>query len=178
MRLRRLLLAASASVVAFGVGLAPVPTAAADKAINGRCGMHIGRLVQRNQSGSAYRFRIGPKYLGQLHPGTCRGYVRVHRAGKAGRAGALAWQHYRLTRWNEHTTLLVAGGASTVIGCNAVGRSVAAAVELFAVTGSDGLAFPSVTAIGGALGCGVGARELWNLLPNGPDTLDKVRMIK
>lgn len=150
----------------------------AAKAINGRCGMHIGRLVQRNQSGSAYRFRVGPKVLGTLRPGTCRGYARVRHAGEAGRVGALAWQHYRLTRWNEHTTLLIASGASTVIGCTAVGRSVAAAVEVFVATGTDGLAFPSITAIGGAVGCGLGARGLWNLLPDGPDTLDKVRMVR
>ncbi|MFL5831068.1 MAG: hypothetical protein ACJ76X_14235 [Solirubrobacteraceae bacterium] len=147
-------------------------SAFAAKAIRGRCGLHISPLVQRNQSGSAYGFRVGPKVLGTLRPATCRGYVRVRHAG-AGRVGALAWQHYRLTRWNEHTTLLIASGASTVIGCNAVGRSVAAAIELIAVTGSDGLAFPSVTAIGGGVGCALGATQLWNLLPDGPDTLDK-----
>lgn len=69
-------------------------------------------------------------------------------------------------------------GAQPVVGCNEVGRSVAAAVKVFALTGTDGLAFPSLTVIGGAVGCGLGARGLWNLLPDGPATLGKVRMVK
>lgn len=153
------------------------PAAAAATAINGRCGMHIGKLIRRSSGGSLYKFRVGPRYLGSVRPGTCRGEVRVNHRGKA-QAGALAWQVYSMTRWNEHNSILIAAGATTIIGCNAVAKGLIAGLETLSIASTDGLAYPGATAVAGAVGCGLGARELWNLLPDGPDTLNKVRMVK
>ncbi len=65
-----------------------------------------------------------------------------------------------------------------MFGCNAVANGIITALEAAAAAGSDGLAYPGATAAAGAVGCGLGARELFNLLPNGPKTIDKVREVK
>jgi hypothetical protein len=149
-------------------------------ALNGHCGMHIGKLVRRNQGGSLYKFRIGPKdaNLGTLRPTTCRGQVRVHRRAAAPSVGALAWTTYSAKGWNRHTTLLVGTGTATVIGCYGTGRALVGIIGVLVAGGTDGLAYPLLATAAGSFGCGVGAHALVNLIPDGPDTLDKVRMIK
>ncbi len=54
-------------------------SAEAATALDGRCGMHIGRLIRRDQAGSQYRYRTGPKTGGGAS--TCRGKVRVKIRG-------------------------------------------------------------------------------------------------
>lgn len=162
-------------IAATVIALAHPDQAAAATAINGRCGVHLGGLIQRNSSGSEYHARIGPKYLGRVVPSTCRGQVRVKRTGAAGQAGALAWQTYQLTNWNEKTVILVAGGYATATTCYVVGQAVAAAI---AAAATDGIAYPGAVAVGGAVGCGVGIHELWSYLPDGPSTVNDVRMVK
>jgi hypothetical protein len=180
MRLQRLMHAAIAGVLAFAVGLAIAPPANAAKALNGRCGMHIGKLIRRNQGGSLYHFRIGPKdaNLGTLRATTCRGRVRVaHHNAAGGRVGGLAWQTYTLKGFNRHTALLVNGGL-TVVGCGGVAKIMVGAISAFLDGATEGIAFPATAVVAGTIGCGEGSHALVNLIPNGPDTLDGIRMVK
>jgi hypothetical protein len=168
-----LLLLIAVLAVTLAAAASPRPAAAAT-ALNGRCGMHIGKLLRRDSGGSTYRFRIGPKYLGTLRPGTCRGKVRIRVHG---RTGVFGWHAFQLTNWNLHTTLVIKS-AITVVGCTTVGTSVKTAITAAATAGTDGLAYPVAVAAASAGGCGYGALDLWSLLPDGPDTLDGVRMVK
>jgi hypothetical protein len=76
---------------------------ASPRAINGRCGMHIGALVRRNQGGSLYRYRTGPKYHNPRLASRCRGWVRVRRTGSVAETGGVVWRSYSLGGWNEKT---------------------------------------------------------------------------
>lgn len=149
----------------------------AAKAVHGRCGMHIGSLIRRSQGGSLYHFRIGPKYLGTLRPGTCRGIVRV-RSLKPGAAGTLAWKSYSMVGFNDHTALLIGSTTATVTGCNAVGKTVAGAIEVLVGSATDEVAFPLISTGAASFMCGVGASALFSFIPDGPTTLNKVHMIK
>ena len=171
------LIAIAALLLIVLIAMWNADAAQAARGLNGRCGMHIGSLVQRNSSGSEYHFRIGPKYPGTLRPGTCRGYVRV-RISSPGSIGALAWQHYSMLHYKAKTTLLIAAGVGTVSGCTAAAKIMVSAISALVDGATEGVAFPGVAVAAGTIGCGVGAQELYSLLPDGPNNLDKVRMVK
>jgi hypothetical protein len=164
--------AIAAALIAPGV-------AHAATGLSGRCGMHIGSLIRRNQEGSTWNMRIGPRddHLGVQRPTTCRGLVRVHRKGQIGQVGALAWQTYSLNGFNRHAALLV-NSSLTVVGCGGVARIMVGAIGAFVSGATDGIAFPATAVVAGSIGCGEGAHALVNLIPDGPNTLDKVRMVK
>jgi hypothetical protein len=172
-----------AVIVTATVALIAPGQASAAKALNGRCGMHIGKLISRNSQGSTYHFRIGPKVLGSLRPGTCRGYVRVAKKNASGQliltAGALAWQHYSMLGFNRKTALWIPATIGTVGGCTAAARYMVTGISILVDGATEGAAFPGVMLMAGTVGCGVGANKLYDWLTSGgPSTLDDVRMVK
>jgi hypothetical protein len=160
MRLTLVILLAAGAVLA----IAATPADAA-KAINGHCSMHIGRLVRRNQLGSQYYYRTGPKHPGGRH---CYGQVRIHIGGNAPNTGGLVWRSYNMTAWNEHNIILVGSGTATVIGCNGVAKGLIAAIETATLAGTDGLAAPTVDGVAAAAGCGSVRGNCSTCSPTGP----------
>jgi hypothetical protein len=82
MRVIRVSLPAALAVLGFALAFATTPAHAA-KAVDGTCGYHIGKLVRRDQIGSQYRFRIGPKYHKATSPMRCHGVVASRRRGRS-----------------------------------------------------------------------------------------------
>jgi len=118
MRLTLVTLLAAAAVLVF----AAAPAHAA-KAINGRCGLHYGALIRRNQGGSLYHARLGPldgHHGGVMH---CRGLVRVRQPGAAPDTPTIVWRRYDLRGWNYHLIVLTTTkGGVTATACAEAGK--------------------------------------------------------
>lgn len=173
-------LAAIALVATTHVNVANAQTA---KAINGRCGMAIGKLIVRNSGGSTYHFRWGPKHPGNIiKPGTCRGKVKVKRITGQRPNGsnivAYTWMTYAMLHFKMNTALRIATGSLTVYGCTVVGRTMVTAIDALVTGATDGVALPLVATSAGALGCGIGAHTLYSWLPDGPWHIDGVRVFR
>ena len=83
-----------------------------------------------------------------------------------------------MLHYKAKTTLLIAAGVGTVSGCGAAAKVMVGAIGALVDGATEGVAFPGVAVIAGTIGCGAGAHELYDLIPDGPNTLNRVRMIK
>jgi hypothetical protein len=166
MRLTLVTLLAAVAVLVFALAFTTMPAHAA-KAINGTCGVHIGRLVKGFDH--EWHMRLGVRRGRVGGPMHCRGLVRVRSSGKGAIGGTLLWRRYgrgmKLKTWRAQFVGSIAlESALTAQGCKS------AAVGLVAVLATDGLAFPGWATLGASAGCVGGVYNLGQLLP-GSDNL-------
>lgn len=158
---------AGLAVLSFTAGFAVQPSiaSAGPQEINVRCGIYLGYLQQRNQSGSVYGARIGAKHghpAGGMH---CYGSFAVIRSGRAGK-NVVVWLAKNWLDWNNHFSLLV-----TTAGTFATGTACAeAATAIFSTVATDGVASPALFRAGAAMGCATGSYALLSNLPGSQGT--------
>ncbi len=167
--------AALALLAILALALVLPGRAHAATAVDGQCAMHIGKLIRRDSKGSQYPYKTGLQSNG-WH---CYGQARVARSGRAGKT-VLVWRSYNLTQWENTSTLLVQSTKAgiTIVGCSTVGSAVKGAIAVALDSGTDGLAYPATVAAASAGGCVFGGIDLFNLLPDGPKTVNGIRLVK
>jgi hypothetical protein len=88
----------------------------------GRCGMHLGKLIRRNQLGSQSTIRTGPKRRAAPRRAAARSAstspAQPHRRARS------PGRRVNLGGWNEDNVVLIDSAGSIVIGCNSVAKGL------------------------------------------------------
>lgn len=159
---------ALAAIVA--VALLAAPGASAATKVNGHCGIHFGKGIQRHPPLNPIRYHatIGVKNGGSTGPLECKG---LRAKGGRTSSGLITWQPFQFPNWNWHHVLSIAKDSTfTAAGCAGFATSVAA----------EGVSLGMSTVllgIGGAA-CADGVYNLGQLLPGTKLNPKGVRLVK
>ena len=139
------------AAVAAAVGLYHTGEAHASlRAIDAKCGAHLGKLISRNQVGNIYHVRLGVKHYGGTH--RCHGHWASRTRNAAGGL-TINWHPFSLPSWSWSGAANVTRDTLETSGmCTASG--VAFAAELPSASAS------TIIALGAGAGCVDGVLKL------------------